>query len=76
MSESTEEATEKNLAAFFEEIFSKIKKAVLIIVGNISILIDGDYSKLEYTEFSSDAFEITGLDEGFVPQGILLYRTS
>lgn len=59
-----------NLVAFLEELFAKIKKVVLILVGNISIVLDGNYSKTDYEEFSSDAFEIPGLDEDFVPQGV------
>ncbi len=60
----------KDLAEIFDGLFKKIKKAVLIIVGNISILFDRDYSKVKASDYSSDAFEIPGLDEGFVPQGI------
>ncbi len=70
VSDGGDEETAGNLAAFFEGLFAKIKRAVLIIVGNISIIIDGNYSRLKYTDYSFDAFEIPGLDEGFVPQGI------
>ena len=66
----TQQETSNGLAAFFEELFAKIKKVILIFVGNISILIDGRYSKLDYSVYSTDAFELPGLDEGFVPQGI------
>ena len=65
-----QEESSGGLAAFFETIFAKIKKALLIFVGKISILIDGNYSKVDYAGYSDDAFDIPGLDEGFVPQGI------
>ena len=71
MVESDEdEAAANGLISFFQELIAKIKKALLILVGKISILLDGNYSRVDYSVFSSDAFEIPGLDEGFVPQGI------
>ncbi len=70
LSEDETESEASGLTAFFEELIAKIKKAVLILVGKISIMLDGKYSDADYADFSSDAFEIPGLDDGFVPQGI------
>ena len=34
---------ENSLAAVFEQLIAKIKRVILIIVGNISIILDGKY---------------------------------
>lgn len=59
-----------SLAEAFDLLVQKIKKAVLILVGNIRIFFDRSYSKVDSSAYSEDAFAIPGLDEGFVPQGI------
>ena len=61
---------ENSLAAVFEQLIAKIKRVILIIVGNISIILDGNYSKTDVAEYSSNAFAVPGLDDGFIPQGI------
>lgn len=64
------EITDGSIADVFTELFEKIKKIVLTLIGNIRTLFDTEYSKVDVSEYSEDAFEIPALDKGFVPQGI------
>lgn len=64
------EDEDNSIVAVLEGIIAKIKKVILILVGNISIFLDGNYSRLDVSDYSESIFAVPGLDKGFVPQGI------
>lgn len=54
----------------FTSFFDSIVRFFSILFGDISDLFEGGYTRLDIDDYSQAAFDIPGLDSGFVPQGL------
>ncbi len=54
------------LTSFFDEIV----RFFSIIIGEISDLFEGGYTRIDIDNYTSQGFDMPGLDSGFVPQGL------
>ncbi len=54
----------------FTSFFDGIVRFFSIIIGEISDLFEGGYTRIDIEDYTSQGFDMPGLDSGFVPQGI------
>lgn len=54
----------------FSSFWDSVVRFFSIIIGDISDLIEGGYTKVDMNDFTADGFDMPGLDSGFVPQGL------
>ncbi len=54
----------------FTSFFDSIVRFFSILIGDISDLFEGGYTKLDIDDYSRFGFDVPGLDSGFVPQGL------
>lgn len=59
----------------FTSFFDGIVRFFSILIGDISDFFEGGYTKVDIDSFTSDGFDMPGLDSGFVPQGLCYNET-
>ena len=67
---SSSAASTQGIADSFTSFFDSVVRFFSILIGDISDLFEGGYTKVDTDAFTSDGFEMPGLDSGFVPQGL------
>ena len=54
----------------FTSFFDSVVRFFSIIIGEISDLFEGGYTRIDIEKYTEQGFEIPGLESGFVPQGL------
>lgn len=54
----------------FTSFFDSVVRFFSIIIGEISDLFEGGYTRIDIDNYTSQGFDMPGLDSGFVPQGL------
>ena len=54
----------------FTSFFDGIVRFFSIIIGEISDLFEGGYTRIDIENYTEQGFDMPGLDSGFVPQGL------
>ncbi len=60
----------QSISDSFTSFFDSVVRFFSIIIGDISDFFEGGYTKVDMSSFTSDGFDMPGLDSGFVPQGL------
>lgn len=67
---SSSAASTQGIADGFTSFFDSIVRFFSILAGDISDFFEGGYTRIDIDAFTSDGFDMPGLDSGFVPQGL------
>ncbi|MBQ8027039.1 MAG: hypothetical protein IJ261_02860, partial [Clostridia bacterium] len=63
-------ASSQGIGDTFSSFFDSIVRFFSILIGDISDLFEGGYTRLDIEDYTKLGFDIPGLDSGFVPQGL------
>lgn len=66
----TSAISEQGIGDTFTSIFDSVVRFFSILIGDISDFFEGGYTKIDMSSFTTDGFDMPGLDSGFVPQGL------
>ena len=67
---SASAASPQSIADSFTSFFDGIVRFFSILIGDISDLFEGGYTRIDIENYTEQGFDMPGLDSGFVPQGL------